>query len=115
MRPADSADYVVVGGPLAAAGGVLLDAVRREARRRALAAPFGEVRFDYGALGEAAPVPRVGVPRHTLCLTSVSTRFPSAGGRPLPAGVGRPPAAFTTLRGCAWPSGGSRFPWPSSR
>jgi predicted NBD/HSP70 family sugar kinase len=49
-----SPDYILVGGPLAAAGELLLGAIREEAERRALAAPFSEVQFGFGALGAAA-------------------------------------------------------------
>jgi glucokinase-like ROK family protein len=56
-------DRLILGGPLAAAGPVFLDAVRDEARRRALAVPFGAVQIcpsalgsDAGAIGAAALV-----------------------------------------------------------
>jgi predicted NBD/HSP70 family sugar kinase len=47
-------DCLLVGGPLAGAGEVLLGPIRREAERRALAAPFREVRFGFSALGASA-------------------------------------------------------------
>jgi glucokinase len=56
-------DRLILGGPLAAAGPVFLDAVREEARRRALAVPFAAVQIcpsalgsDAGAIGAAALV-----------------------------------------------------------
>ncbi|MGI8915481.1 MAG: ROK family protein [Chloroflexota bacterium] len=56
-------DRLILGGPLAAAGPVFLDAVRDEARRRALAVPFSAVQIcpsalgsDAGAIGAAALV-----------------------------------------------------------
>lgn len=56
-------DRLILGGPLAAAGPVFLDAVREEARRRALAVPFSAVQIcpsalgsDAGAIGAAALV-----------------------------------------------------------
>jgi len=58
-------DRLIVGGPLSAAGPVFLDAVREEARRRALAVPFSAVQIcpsalgsDAGAIGAAALVLR---------------------------------------------------------
>lgn len=44
-------DYFLIGGPMAAAGALLLDAVREEARQRSLASLFQEVQFAFGALG----------------------------------------------------------------
>jgi predicted NBD/HSP70 family sugar kinase len=49
-------DHFLVGGPMAPAGCLLLAAIRQEAGQRALAAPFREVQFGFGALGTAAPM-----------------------------------------------------------
>ncbi|HVG98942.1 MAG TPA: ROK family protein, partial [Chloroflexota bacterium] len=58
-------DRVLLGGPLTRAGDVFLDPVRDEARRRALAVPFGAARIlpaalggDAGSVGAAALVLR---------------------------------------------------------
>jgi glucokinase len=49
-------DYLLVGGPMAAAGHVLLDAIRQEARQRALTAPSREARIGFSKLGTSAMV-----------------------------------------------------------
>jgi glucokinase-like ROK family protein len=56
-------DRLILGGPLAAAGSLFVDAVSDEARRRALAVPFAAVQIcpsvlgsDAGAIGAAALV-----------------------------------------------------------
>ncbi len=58
-------DRIIVGGPLTAAGSILVDAVREEARRRALAVPFHAAQIcltalgaDAGSIGAAALVLR---------------------------------------------------------
>lgn len=47
-------DHFLVGGSMSVAGDLLLDAIRHEASQRALAAPYREVHFGFGALGPAS-------------------------------------------------------------
>lgn len=47
-------DRIIIGGPLTAAGPLFLDAVRNEARRRALAVPMSATEFAVSALGADA-------------------------------------------------------------
>lgn len=76
-------DVIIIGGPTSRAGPILLNAIVREARRRALPLPVQHVRFALSTLGKTAGPIGAAI----LVLRQASNLIFRSGGRPVLPGV----------------------------